>query len=717
MNTTKTNNLSFYNEQGTLTLNAKQFDTGRRFVFHIMDNDEPFNLSGCTAYLRIAKADGTQFQGHECCSVDTSHIIVDTSIGNGSQILTSAGINICELHLEDVNGISLTTWNFNILVEPRVHDGSHISSVDSYDVLDIAKRNEEARQKNEEIRLENETQRQENEIQRQENEIQRQENEKNRKNKFEIFESKIGEITDEAKSYAAQAQSWTVGGTNTRTGEDTDNSKHYYEQIKSIAESFSGTLRPKGTIAFSSLPSLSSAKEGDMYNISNQFTTNTDFKEGSGHTIPAGSNIYKTADGKWDVLAGTPVTGIKGDKENTYRRGNVNITPQNIGALSSTGGDIKGNFTVYADGSSPDPDLKVRDGRVDILKTDADTTTGTAASSVAIFEKSRIEFLAENTRIKTGSGKNAIQILKSANDTMDFVNIGNADSQSALQGKGTFIYGEKITIKNNYGITDLSFGDEADIFVGETLTISTDDNKGRRAVIMADTDKLQIGTTDLDQHTYDIIKDKSNTGAHPSIGMRIEQDSPKFTFYSEPSGIEFDLEDLVGNRWYNTLNGTYKFVPIGNKFTSNNKGVHSSTAQSTWQGIFKQNTNFTLKYKVSSESNFDKLTVTLDGVTIINAISGNGTEQMYTTTLKAGKHILYAKYQKDSSSNAYEDRAYLQFDNVVLSLDEIQFDVQPVSDSPYPITSGGLYAAIENIGGPEITDDEITKIINGTYTE
>ena len=710
MNTTKTNNLSFYNEQGTLTLNAKQFDTGRRFVFHIMDNDEPFNLSGCTAYLRIAKADGTQFQGHECCSVDASHIIVDTSIGNGTQILTSAGINICELHLEDVNGISLTTWNFNILVEPRVHDGSHISSVDSYDVLDIAKRNEEARQKNEEIRLENETQ-------RQENELQRQENEKNRKNKFEIFESKIGEITDEAKSYAAQAQSWTVGGTNTRTGEDTDNSKHYYEQIKSIAESFSGTLRPKGTIAFASLPSLSSAKEGDMYNISNQFTTNTDFKEGSGHIIPAGSNIYKTADGKWDVLAGTPVTGIKGDKENTYRRGNVNITPQNIGALSSTGGDIKGNLTVYADGSSPNPDLKVRDGRVDILKTDADTTTGTAARSVAIFEKGRIEFLAENTRIKTGSGKNAIQILKSANDTIDYVNIGNADSQAALQGKGTFIYGEKITIKNNYGITDLSFGDEADIFVGETLTISTDDNKGRRAVIMADTDKLQIGTTDLDQHTYDIIKNKSNTGAHPSIGMRIEQDSPKFTFYSEPSGIEFDLEDLVGNRWYNTLNGTYKFVPIGNKFASNNKGVHSSTAESTWQGIFKQNTNFTLKYKVSSESNFDKLTVTLDGVTIINAISGNGTEQMYTTTLKAGKHILYAKYQKDSSSNTYEDRAYLQFDNAVLSLGEIQFDAQPVSDSPYPITSGGVYAAIENIGGPEITDDEITKIINGTYTE
>ncbi len=33
------------------------------------------------------------------------------------------------------------------------------------------------------------------------------------------------------------------------------------------------------------------------------------------------ANIYKTSDGKWDVLAGTPVTGIKGAKETSYRRG------------------------------------------------------------------------------------------------------------------------------------------------------------------------------------------------------------------------------------------------------------------------------------------------------------------------------------------------------------------------------------------------------------
>ena len=109
------------------------------------------------------------------------------------------------------------------------------------------------------------------------------------------------------------------------------NAKKYYEQTKSISESFAGTLRPKGTVTFANLPSVSLAETGDMYNVSDEFTTTTDFAEGAGNTIPLGSNVYKNSDGKWDVLAGSPVTGVKGREETSYRRGNVNITKENIG--------------------------------------------------------------------------------------------------------------------------------------------------------------------------------------------------------------------------------------------------------------------------------------------------------------------------------------------------------------------------------------------------
>jgi hypothetical protein len=123
---------------------------------------------------------------------------------------------------------------------------------------------------------------------------------------------------------------------------DTDSAKYYYEQARRISESFSGALRPMGTVTFANLPALSATTSGNMYNISDQFTTTSDFKEGAGNTIPAGANVYKTEDGKWDVLAGTPVTGVKGSAESAYRRGNVNITAENVGAVPKTGGTLTG---------------------------------------------------------------------------------------------------------------------------------------------------------------------------------------------------------------------------------------------------------------------------------------------------------------------------------------------------------------------------------------
>lgn len=125
---------------------------------------------------------------------------------------------------------------------------------------------------------------------------------------------------------------------------DTDSAKYYYEQARRISESFSGALRPMGTVTFANLPVLSEVAGGSMYNISDQFVTTSDFKEGAGNTIPAGANVYKTEDGKWDVLAGTPVTGVKGSAESEYRRGNVNITAENVGALSlKNGGNVTGD--------------------------------------------------------------------------------------------------------------------------------------------------------------------------------------------------------------------------------------------------------------------------------------------------------------------------------------------------------------------------------------
>lgn len=143
--------------------------------------------------------------------------------------------------------------------------------------------------------------------------------------------------TSAERSAASAATSATQAG-NYANG-STDSAKYYYEQAKNISESFSGALRPMGTVTFASLPDVSTAVAGEMYNISDQFTTTADFKEGAGNVVPAGTNVYRTADGYWDILAGTPVTGVKGAAESTYHRGNVDITLPSMG-VSATAAEL-----------------------------------------------------------------------------------------------------------------------------------------------------------------------------------------------------------------------------------------------------------------------------------------------------------------------------------------------------------------------------------------
>ena len=177
--------------------------------------------------------------------------------------------------------------------------------------------------------------------------------------KADIATQKAAEIIGKAESAeesATKAQSYAVGGTGSREGEDSDNAKYYYQQAKDVSEGLKGGLQPHGTVAFADLPTLADVSTGWMFNISDEFTTTDDFKEGAGSTVPAGANIYKTSDDKWDVLAGTPITGIKGVNEDSFRRGNVELTAENVGAVA-TGGDTAENTATFtssdvADGSA-----------------------------------------------------------------------------------------------------------------------------------------------------------------------------------------------------------------------------------------------------------------------------------------------------------------------------------------------------------------------------
>lgn len=86
-----------------------------------------------------------------------------------------------------------------------------------------------------------------------------------------------------------------------------DNYDTSTEVDEKIAAKISSTYKAAGSVAFAALPALSAAIEGNVYNISDEFTTTEDFVEAAGTKYPAGTNIVCIKVGeayKWDVLAG-----------------------------------------------------------------------------------------------------------------------------------------------------------------------------------------------------------------------------------------------------------------------------------------------------------------------------------------------------------------------------------------------------------------------------
>jgi len=156
-------------------------------------------------------------------------------------------------------------------------------------------------------------------------------------------EENAKEHEDNSLDFAKQSRSYALGDTDYRENEEMDNAKYYYQQARTISESFAGALRPMGTVTFSDFEKLAEPEEGDMYNISDEFATTSDFKEGEGVVVPAGANVYRTADGFWDVLAGTPVTSVNG------MRGNVNITEVEKASQDENGNVIAETYVKKSD--------------------------------------------------------------------------------------------------------------------------------------------------------------------------------------------------------------------------------------------------------------------------------------------------------------------------------------------------------------------------------
>lgn len=342
----------------------------------------------------------------------------------------------------------------------------------------------------------------------------------------------------------ASASATSAAGSATSASASEANAKTYYEQTKAISESFAGTLRPKGTVTFAKLPSVASAKAGDMYNISDEFTTTSDFAEGAGNVIPLGSNVYKNSDGKWDVLAGSPVTGVKGSAETTYRRGNVNITKENLGLdkVENTA-DSEKKVSHATTANSADSAGKATNDSLN------QTISATYVKGVSITD--------HTLSVEKGDGKKTTYTIPD-NDTdtnTTYTLTQDANDGHKLTFKGTDGTTTNITIPDNdtkYDLNTMIGGlDEADSTPTDSnylVSQSGTDKAYKRTPFSKILDYLE------NKFSYNDLKDK------PTIGngtVTIKQNgTQKASFTMNQTGsTTVELTDTNTNTWRDVVDG------------------------------------------------------------------------------------------------------------------------------------------------------------------
>lgn len=467
--------MDFYNSE-IKTIRAKQYDKKSRYIEITCTNKGiPITLDGSTTkcYMKMGTPDERGIYNEAKIQSDGTVLVelTETALAHPGKALLE--LDFVQPLEGKEDGSLLSTMNLDIIIEKSVYSNDKIIASDEFNALTDLITKEQGRsdslselensvRKAEEIRVSNETERCNSEEKRKVSEEKREtdtkaaidktneiilsatgalETVKQKAEEVEInatnaaksesnakvseqaaakSEETATEKADSALEYATKAQSYAVGGTNSREGEDTDNAQYYYEQVKRVSQGLNGII-PMGTVAFVDLP-VSGMENGWMYNISDDFTSDDRFNDGGGIFYGKGNNVIWTSDGKWDVTAGSGVTGIKGSKEKTYRQGNVNLTPEDIGAVAEDG-DASDTTVAFTSSDATDVDASAWESVAKLTSGEKHASLFTKVSQM--FKNVRYLYkMLGSTDISSIGGGTVTGAISSHNDALAQINEG-----------------------------------------------------------------------------------------------------------------------------------------------------------------------------------------------------------------------------------------------------------------------------------------------------
>lgn len=147
----------------------------------------------------------------------------------------------------------------------------------------------------------------------------------------------------------------------------------------------------------------------------------------------------------------------------------------------------------------------------------------------------------------------------------------------------------------------------------------------------------------------------------------------------EDGEISSSLEFIQGSAYGWTITNDHAYSG-SYSLRSDNKGKHGAANKAEITFKFQSPSgggNVSFWYKVSSETNYDKFFVYLNGNPVINGISGNLGWAFWEGVAPPGENTITFTYSKDSSTNRYDDCVYIDD----LSLPSSELVYTPVANA------------------------------------
>jgi len=296
-------------------VNVSQYDENRQFALQVYEGATAYSLSGKSVQIRGTKPDGNGFAYDATdgvVSVSGSTVTISTT----QQMTAVGGQTMAELRITSGDTI-LGTINFVLMVEPSaLSDDTPISETD---IPVIERQFQEALEEAQEAAETATTQAGIATTKAGEAAT----SATNAGNSATTASSaattattKAGEASTSATTASTaataaaadslEAEGWAVGEQGGAPVGPTspyyqNNAAYYAAQAGQYA---TGGLIFKGSVAFANIPTTGIVN-GDMYNITDDFTTDSRFIEGAGVAVKAGADIAYVAGSvnKWDILA------------------------------------------------------------------------------------------------------------------------------------------------------------------------------------------------------------------------------------------------------------------------------------------------------------------------------------------------------------------------------------------------------------------------------